>query len=287
MVRIRQSVCFTNKTEEEREEYVSRLKMKYFCVRYSPRNLIPLFGRKQVFLKSFSKFIHRKWLFVPNASFEEFSQLLYSCDCIVKPTEESLGRGIFKVYKDDEQKDVKKLYETRLKGKMIVEECIESCEELKAFHPQSLNTIRVVTISNRKQKKSEVIGSFIRTGVGNSIVDNAHAGGVFALINLTDGEVETDGADTKGNKYELHPDSGVRFKGFKIPKYDRIKAICCEAAKLTDNPLTGWDVAINNKGEIDFVEANCWPDFDVMQTPQKGIKKRIDSLLKEYYSIEL
>ena len=59
-------------------------------------------------------------------------------------------------------------------------------------------------------------------------------------------------------------------------------------AKLTDNPITGWDVVINNKGEIEFVEGNHSPDFDVMQSPlQVGVKKRIYALIKDYCAIEM
>lgn len=277
---------FYNKTEEEREEYISRLKMAYFYWVYAPGSAKYVFCNKTRFLKAFKKYIHRKWLFAPDASFEDFKQMVSSVDCIVKPCDGKLGQGIFKTYKDDEHKDYQKLYETCVNNRMLVEQCIEECDELKAFHPRSLNTLRVVTIANRE--KACVFSGVFRTGVGESVVDNTHQGGVSAQINVVDGTVETDGANTSGERFSNHPDSGIAIKGFKIPQWDAIVETCCEAAKLTGNPITGWDVVVNSDREVELIEANYGPDMDMMQTRyKKGAKKRIYSLIKEYRGIEM
>ena len=169
---------------------------------------------------------------------------------------------------------------------MLVEQCIEECDELKAFHPQSLNTLRVVTIANRE--KACVFSGVFRTGVGKSVVDNSHQGGVSAQINVIDGIVETDGANTRGERFSEHPDSGIAIKGFRIPQWNAIVETCCEAAKLTDNPITGWDVVVNSDGEVELIEANYGPDMDMMQTRyKKGAKKKIYDLIKEYCGIEM
>ena len=276
---------FWKKTEEERREFVSRAKMAYFHRRYTPANVKAVF-RKDRFLNFFSSYIHRCWIYTPKASYEEFARLVSKYDCIIKPCNGKLGRGIFKVYKNSDHTDDKDLYDSCVKDRMLVEQCIESCEELKSFHPQSLNTIRVVTVSNRE--KSEVFGSFLRMGRGNSIVDNAHAGGVFAQINIKTGTIESDGIDTNGNRFVCHPDSGIKLKGFVIPRWESIVRTCCEAAKLSGNTLVDWDVAVNKQGEIEFVEANWGPDFDVMQSPlQVGVKKRLFAKIKEYRGIEM
>lgn len=275
-----------NKSENDRDKFVSRLKMAYYHWRYSSGTAKGIFRNKNRFLTTYYKYIHRKWLYAPESSYEEFVQLTSNYDCVVKPCDGKLGRGIFKLYKDDNHNDYQKLYASCVKDKMLVEQCIESCEDLKAFHPQSLNTIRVVTIANRE--KSEVFGSFLRMGRGNSVVDNAHAGGIFAQINIQDGTIESDGIDTNGYRYVYHPDSNIKLKGFKIPKWENVVATCCEVAKMAGNTIMGWDVAINNQGEIEFVEANYGPDFDVMQSPLKvGVKEKIFSKIKEYSGVEM
>lgn len=277
---------FYKKTEEEREEYVSRLKMAYFYWRYAPGSAKAVFRDKTVMLRTFKDYVHRPWLFVPEASFDAFRQLLSQSDCIAKPCDGKLGRGIFKLFKDSGDIDKKALYAECVKKRILLEACIESCEELKAFHPQSLNTLRVVTVANRE--KACVLSGVIRTGVGDSVVDNSHAGGISAQINVETGVVETDGANTKGERFVSHPDTGIVFKGFQIPKWDVITATCCAAAKMTDNPITGWDVVLDKDGEVEFVEANYGPDMDMMQTRYgRGSKKKIYSLIRNYCGIEM
>ena len=277
---------FYKKTEEEREEYVSLLKMTYFYKRYNNGYILPVLRDKQRFLNAYSKYIHRKWLYVPEASFEQFSQLITNYDCIVKPCDEARGRGIFKIYKKDDHSNDKKLYDSCVKNRMVIEQCIEDCKELKAFHPQSLNTIRVVTIAGKE--KACVFSGVFRAGVGDNVVDNTHAGGISAQINPQNGVIETDGADSKGNRYVCHPDSGIQFKGFRIPQWGSIVDNCCELAKEMGNPITGWDVVINSQNEVEFIEANFGPDLDVMQVRYgHGIKKELYALIKEYCGIEI
>lgn len=277
---------FYNKTEAERDEYVSRLKMAYFYLRYGPGVLRPLFRDKTKFLKSFNKYIHRQWLYVPETTYDEFERLVTGFDCIVKPLDGSRGKGVFKIYKDSDHTHDRRLYESFVKDKILVEQCIESCDELKALHPQSLNTIRVVTFSNKE--KACVFSGVLRTGVGKSVIDNSHAGGVSAQININEGVVDSDGVDMHGNRYEKHPDSGINIRGFKIPKWDTIVETCCEVAKQIGNPITGWDVVVNNHGEVEFIEGNHSPDFDIMQSRYKvGLKKKIFALIKEYCDIKM
>ncbi len=277
---------FPEKSESERDEYVSRLRMAYFYWRNAPSAAKSVFRNKTKFLASFKKYVHRKWLYVPDASFEEFEQMVTQYDCIVKPCDGKLGRGIFKVYKDDDHRDDRKLYDDCVKNRALLEQCIESCDELKALHPQSLNTIRIVTVSNKE--KACVFSGVLRTGVGDSVVDNSHAGGVSAQINVKNGIVESDGSDTHNNRYVSHPDSDIQFKGFQVPRWNQLVDACCEAAKQTGNPITGWDVVIDCQGEVEFVEANYGPDLDMMQSRYKqGVKKRIYALIKEYCGIEM
>jgi hypothetical protein len=277
---------FYKKTEEERDEYISRMKMAFFYRVYTSGVAKSVFPNKTKFLKTFKNYVHRRWLYAPDASFEEFCELVTGYDCIFKPCDGKRGKGIFKTYKDADHSGDRELYETSVKEKMLIEQCIESCGELKAFHPKSLNTIRVVTIANKY--KACVFSGVLRTGVGESVIDNSHKGGVSAQINVQNGIVETDGANTNGERFVHHPDSGVTFKGFRIPKWDAIVATCCEAAKQTENPITGWDVALNNQGEVVFVEANYGPDMDMMQIRFKaGAKRQIYGLIKEYLGIEL
>lgn len=277
---------FYKKPEEEREKYVSRLKMAYFYWRYAPGAAKAIFRNKNNFLKRFKEFVHRKWIYAPDSSYDDFKRMVCSFDCIIKPCDGKLGKGVSKVYLEGDHRADKQLYEDCRKNRMLVEQCIDSCEDLKAFHPKSLNTIRVVTVANRE--KACVFSGVLRTGVGDSVVDNSHAGGVSAQINIQNGIVESDGANTKGERFTCHPDSGIQFKGFKIPGWSVIVNTVCKAAQLSGNPITGWDVVINSDGNVEFIEGNYGPDLDMMQARYNhGVKKEIYALIKEYTGIEM
>lgn len=277
---------FYKKNEEQRDEYVSALKMDYFYRRYCPMAAKAVFRDKTRFLEVYGDYVHRKWLYIPKASFADFEKMVSQYDCIAKPLNESRGKGIFKVFKDDAERDIQKLYDYFVKNNYLIEQCIENGKELKAFHPQSLNTIRVVTVSNKE--KACVFSGVLRVGIGGNVIDNSHAGGISAQINIESGIVETDGADSHGNRYEYHPDSNIKIKGFNIPYWDAIVNTCCEAARRTSIPIVGWDVVANDDGTIEFVEGNHRPDMDVMQVRYKrGVKKQIFALIKEYCGIEM
>lgn len=277
---------FYKKPEEERNEYVSRLRMAYFYWRHAPGTAKAVFRDKTRFMSFFHEGIHRKWIYAPAASYEDFVGMLNRFDCIVKPRDGKLGKGVSKVYKDEANKSAPELYTYCQKNRMLVEQCIEACDDLKALHPESLNTIRVVTIANKD--KACVFSGVLRTGVGDSVVDNSHAGGISAQINVVSGEVETDGANTHGERFVAHPDSGIVFKGFRVPKWNTIVETVCNAAKRTENPITGWDVVVNRDGQVEFIEGNYGPDMDMMQARyNRGAKRLIYGLIKEYRGIDL
>jgi len=278
--------AFHEKSEAERNEYVSRKRMAYLYHVYTPAEAKAYFRNKARFLDLFRKYVHRQWKYVPKISFTDFNQMVSRYDCIAKPSSGKLGRGIFKIYKNSDLAELQRLYDYCVNNRYLLEECVEQCEALRAFHPQSLNTLRVVTIANRN--KARVFSGVLRTGVGDSVVDNSHKGGLSAQINIDSGVVETDGVNTSGERLVIHPDSGMKFKGFHIPNWNNIVTTCCEAAKSVDSLITGWDVAINKDGEVEIIEANYGPDMDMMQARyQKGAKKMIYSLVNEFHGLNI
>ena len=98
---------FWRLTEAQREEYLSRLKMDYFYWRYVPGVYKIVFRDKNKFLVAYKKYIYRKWLYVPESSYDEFYKLLSVSDCIAKPTDGTSGQGIFKILKSDDHTSVK------------------------------------------------------------------------------------------------------------------------------------------------------------------------------------
>ena len=263
---------FWHLNESERSQYISRLKMRLLYQRIVPEYVHKIFWNKAAFLKRYNAFVHRQWLVAQEASFEKFRDFIGMTDCIAKPMEGALGIGVFKIQRGDATRS---LYELCTSKNLLLEACISNEPAIAQFHPNSLNTIRLTTVSGG------ILGTFIRVGRHGSIVDNAHAGGIFAQINPDTGVIESDGIDTDGHRYPVHPDTGVKFKGFHIPRWEELVATCRKAHDLTpDAPVVGWDICIDSNNNIEILEGNHMPDVDVLQSPLKiGIKAKVESML--------
>ena len=259
------SFKFWNKTEEERSKFISReaTHMLQFRVRlaFPDYDNPAIFWHKERFLAECSRLglNKRKWLYSEGATREQVSEILHEVDCIVKQHDSSYGDGIYKVHKDNES-EVERAIEDCLNSKNVIEECVFGCRELQEFHPQSLNTLRVVTISYGD--KSIVFRAGLRMGRGGAVVDNTKFGGLYANINVQTGVIDGEALDYTGATHSVHPDSGKRITGFHIPYWPEIVEQCNKAAiAIKGVVIIGWDVCVMDGGRVEFIEANHGPDF--------------------------
>lgn len=260
-------------SKEQRKDVISCFEMNSIYRKFVHDSVRKIFADKVLCLQIFGKWVHRKWCLAKETTYDDFVKLVSSTDCIAKPMNGECGRGIFKIKKDEIQ-DYTSLYEQCVKNNMLVEECVYACDEIEKFHPASLNTIRVVTMSNGK--KCIVIGAALRIGAGGNIIDNLAGGGVSVPIYLGTGCLQNNAMDANGNEYEKHPDTNVLFKGTKIPNWNSVEEMCQEASKIVkDAVFTGWDICILPSGEIELIEANAMPDIGVIQFSPWYLKKGI------------
>lgn len=281
---------FYKLSDEEREKFISRAEMRALAYKLRmkyPEESLGLSRFKDQYLGRFTElgFIHRRWLYVPDSTYEQFTDLLSSVDCIIKPADGSLGIGVKKIFRQDASEQTRELYEKCVRAKMLLEECVKGCKELQAFHPQSLNSIRLVTMAFRG--KAVAFGALFRMGIGDMIIDNVHAGGFCTQVNMETGVIESNGLTTSGLLVTKHPDTGLVIKGTQIPHWDEIVDFCLRAARVTKNIITGWDIVVTDDGQVELIEVNNRPDFDGgMQAPLKrGVKRQVyetlDDLLGE------
>lgn len=273
-------------SEDERDQFISTSEMQCIYRKLGDPEVRQIFHDKSLFLNNFQPFIHRKWAVVSNLCYEEFREMIQQSDCLIKPIDGTRGAGIKKIcYKDD--KLLQPIYEKCANEHYIIEECIESCTKMAEFHPQSLNTIRVVTISGKGG--CSVFGAIFRMGTGNSFIDNTHAGGIFAPINVHNGTIESPAIDGYNRTYNTHPDSGKRIIGFTIPHWQNIVETCQRATQQIPNiHFAGWDLCLLPDGRIEIIEGNHAPDFDGgMQAPLKiGVKSRLQKTVQEMVGID-
>jgi len=199
-------------------------------------------------------------------------------DLICKPVDSSMGRGVFKISCEDALQD-SKLYPKLVNKNYLCEQCLVSIAPLAEFHPNSLNTVRVVTL--RKNGEILIPWAFLRTGNNNSVIDNGHVGGVCSMIDVQSGQLYTDGVNIH-NIYEAHPFSGKTFKGFQIPHWDKVLNAAKEAANIyPDAVIAGWDFAICNDDTIELIEGNSKPDCGAEQKSTNcGARKVFQEFLR-------
>ena len=128
----------------------------------------------------------------------------------------------------------------------IITEHISNHSVIRSIWPEATNTMRLLMASI--DGKQTVMRAFIRFGNKKSNgVDNAHAGGIEAIIEEETGEILFAAAfDAKGRAERItnHPDSGASFD-IRLPHWDMIIEKCSEICRsIPELRYWGFDVAI-------------------------------------------
>ena len=260
--------------ENRWDDFISEREIHCIYRKLVQINVGKCFIDKKKELEIFKKFVHRKWLYANAVPFEVFKEFVMSTDCIAKPRGGTQGVDVFLVKKGDDLY-LNKLYKYCCEKHALVEEYLRACKEIEEFHPDSLNTVRVLTIS--KGNKVEVFDAEFRMGIHNNVVDNAHQGGILASIDIVTGTLAGNGVDMQGNEYVTHPDSGKVIKGFVIPHWDEIVRVCKEAAFVVpETVFAGWDICVRQDGGIELIEVNAFPGVTGLQaSSQRGLRPRL------------
>ena len=161
-----------------------------------------------------------------------------------------------------------RLVEQSEKLPLIIQPRMRPHPDLLALTAGALPTVRVLTCLNTKNEP-EVMAAMMRTSFGdNRTVDNLHAGGLGALVDLetgTLGKASNLGMDSRLGWISAHPDTGAQIEGTPIPCWEetKVRAIAAHQA-FSDRVVVGWDIAIAEDGPI-FIEGNGNPDLDILQ----------------------
>jgi Sugar-transfer associated ATP-grasp len=132
----------------------------------------------------------------------------------------------------------------------------------------ALCTARIVTMRT-EAGGHEAVCALFRMAVGdNRQVDNFHAGGIAAPIDVASGRLgaATDwGLRPHHGWKSHHPDTGGAIEGRILPLWAETRALAERAHDaFADRHIIGWDMAILEDGPA-IVEANGGPDTDMHQ----------------------
>lgn len=273
-----------SKSHEEKNKILTVGRNNMIFKRFNDKNYIPYFEDKAIFNKKFNKFMKREWTLVGegrvygnivNSSLteddcvtgigkEEFKKFLENKDFVmVKPLDLSCGKGIEKIKVSEYESD--ELYDYLVSNnKPLVEEVVVQDETMNLLSSDSVNTIRAITIL--KDDKLTIVSGGIRMGKKGSFVDNFNNGGISTVYDFKTGVILSDGFDKDRNVFETVPESGVKLKGFQIPRWNEVLAMLEEAARVVPEVgYVGWDVCISKDNGPLLIEGNSYPSQDLSQ----------------------
>jgi len=180
-------------------------------------------------------------------------------ELFVKPVTGLGGEGCFTVSEEDLTQAERRvsLHEILVSKPHLIQERLRQHPLLDEIYAGSINTVRLDTFVE-EDGTVHLISALIRFGAAGSVVDNGSSGGFFVPVDLEKGTLGRYGRsylEHGGAIFTRHPDSNKRFEGFVLPYFDSAKEIVRVAARVTENRLVGWDVAITPDGVV-LVEGN-------------------------------
>lgn len=245
----------------ERKTIITRGINNDFIKKYNNPKFMKYFNSKLEFNKVFDKYLNRDWLELNGKNIKEFKSFCSKHETIVvKPDSASCGKGVELI--ETKGKDIKSLYQELLNnGQLLIEEVAIQCKKLSDLHPESINTVRVVTLLG------SVVVAFLRIGNNHNNVDNFNHEGLVAPIDIETGKINFQALDKKKNLYTKHPITNKDIVGLTIPKWKEIKELCETAAlEIPEVGYVGWDVCVG-KDKCFFIEGNEFPGHDLYQLP--------------------
>lgn len=213
---------------------------------------------------------------------------------IIKPYAGGGGSRISKIYYKDgdiyfegsckNYEDFQNLVLNNKNADFLMTEIIKQTGPLYDVYPNTLNTIRILTMYDSKTNTPFIATAVQRIGTRKStVVDNFTAGGISAKIDVETGIIGKGAHHPNGSNlvwYESHPDTGVKFKGVKIANWSEIKGY---VLKLSQEyfyiPYIGWDIVPMADGFF-ILEANSNSDVNLLQL-HGGLLK--DERVREFY----
>ncbi|HEU4960866.1 MAG TPA: sugar-transfer associated ATP-grasp domain-containing protein [Sphingomonas sp.] len=136
----------------------------------------------------------------------------------------------------------------------------------------ALSTVRALTCLD-EHGRPELVAAVFRMAIGaNRTVDNIHAGGIAAAVDLARGTLSDAsdlGMDARLGWLDRYPETGGRITGRTLPLWGDLCELAVRAHRAFDDRIMiGWDIGLTVNGPC-IVEGNSGPDVDLMQRPAR------------------
>ena len=260
---------------KEKKKIATEIYEEQFEKAHTDEKQKAIVDNKEESLVQFSDYVKRDWCGIKYHNEKELYDAFFNAHevAIFKPVNGQMGKGIHVEKLSGFLRDGTELRDYCIHNNVIVEELIVQHDKLNTLYPNAVNTVRIVTMQGK------CIAAALRMGVGDACVDNAHAGGVFAEINIDKGVIDGSALRCGHERYECHPTTGTGIPGFEIPYWEECRQLCENASKLVpDIYLLGWDIAVTPDGPT-VVEVNTTPGLMIIQAPNcHGIKHEFEKI---------
>lgn len=258
-------------TPAQRDTFLTRGRNNDFVRKYNDPSLMHIFHNKDEFNALFDKYVARDWC----TTDEEEKALAFlekHAVFMTKSLSGDGGKGVKKLAVAEFGTPAQALAAiTAEMGKCLLEEVIVQHPAVSAVYPDSVNTVRCVTIY--KDGEIHFVGTCFRIGNHGNVVDNFSSGGMVAPVDVKTGIVTDGGIDRPKNKFMVHPMTGTSIVGFQFPDWQAAMDMVTEAAKIVPGlRYVGWDIAFSDKGPV-MVEGNEFPGHDLFQLPGHNPQK--------------
>lgn len=167
----------------------------------------------------------------------------------VKTQNSSRGRGV-----SFERRETFDLARVESLGNLVVQRVIRQSAFFDDIFPGAVATLRVST-GKLPASRPHFIGSYLRLGVGRARA--VGEGSLRVPVLGLGGRLGDFASDAAWRRFTQHPDTGFRFAGAVVPGFDKAVAHCLELHdRLPQFGLIGWDVVLDQEGEVRLMELN-------------------------------
>ena len=204
---------------------------------------------------------------------------IYKClvkkgELFIKPFALGKGNGVCridykngKIFVNGSQKNLNDFYDFLDKNdEHVVCECMKQHHYAEELYDKTINTIRLITIRDIKSHEFKIFFAVQRIGREKTIpVDNGSKGGLVSKIDIESGVLSEARCLHDLEEYTIHPDSGNKIKGIKIPYWEGIKKQILEVCQKTPYmDFIAWDLLVTAK-EVCVIEANTSSGVNILQ----------------------
>ena len=254
-------------TDAQRDTYLTRGRNNALIKKYNDQSYVHIFNNKDEFNELFEEFLHRDWVLVKPQNKEKVLEFFAKHDrFMVKPLDGCCGKGV-ELVELSSYASPEAAFDALVSGDPVeLEELIIQHPQVSSVYPNSINTVRTVSIT--KDGVPHIICTYFRIGNGGRHVDNFNSGGMVAPVDEVTGIVKDRAIDKNKTLYENHPQTGTPIKGFQFPDWDKAMDMVKQAAtRVSQVGYVGWDVAFGVDGPM-LVEGNNFPGHDIYQLPE-------------------